>query len=86
MTNLSPFTPFSEYYLSEYNHYNGECFVTFNITHINFERKEIIFAVTRLGGISHQTYDLLLDNDGEFYFEYGVMNERIYLNEFKEII
>ena len=46
-------------------------------------RKES-FAVTDRGRISVVTYDLLTDTNDRLYFEYGVMFERVYLDEFEE--
>ena len=36
------------------------------------------------GKISVVTYDLMTDKNGRLYFEYGVMFERVYLDEFEE--
>lgn len=44
---------FREYYLSEFELYDGECFITFNIVGIDEYRKEITVAVTNRGGIGH---------------------------------
>ena len=41
-------------------------------------------AVTDRGRISVVTYDLLTDKNDRLYFEYGVMFERVYLDEFEE--
>ncbi len=86
MNSITPSTPYSEYYLSEYNHHDGESFITFNLIDVNFDRKELTLAITRLGKISHQTFPLMSDIVDSLYFEYGVMNERIYLNDFEEVI
>lgn len=48
---------FREYYLSEFELYDGECFITFNIVGIDEYRNEITVAVTNRGGIGHQTFD-----------------------------
>ena len=50
-----------KYYLSEFQFYDGEEFITFNIVDINTERKEITVAVTNRGKISVITYDLKSD-------------------------
>lgn len=81
---MSNFTEFSEYYLSEFDLYDGEVFITFNIVGINLNRNEVQIAVTDRGRISVVTYDLLTDKNGRLYFEYGVMFERVYLDEFEE--
>ena len=83
-TKVSNFTEFRTYYLSEFELYDGEAFITFNIVGIDLDRNEVQVAVTDRGRISVVTYDLLTDKNGRLYFEYGVMFERVYLDEFEE--
>lgn len=55
---VSKITDFrKKYYLSEFQLYDGEEFITFNIVDINTERKEITVAVTDRGKISVISYD-----------------------------
>ena len=75
---------FRKYYLSEYQIFDGEVFIVFNIVSINIEKEEITVAVSNRGKISVTTYDLLTNSDG-FYFEYGVNFEKINLNDFEEV-
>lgn len=75
---------FRKYYLSEYQIFDGEVFIVFNIVSINIEKEEITVAVSNRGKISVVTYDLLTNSDG-FYFEYGVNFEKINLNDFEEV-
>jgi len=72
-----------KYYLSEFQLFDGEEFITFNIVDINTERNEITVAVTDRGKISVITYDLKRDGD-RFYFEYGVMCDKIKVDDFEE--
>ena len=53
-TKISNFTEFRAYYLSEFELYDGEAFITFNIVGIDLD------------------------------FEYGVMFERVHLDDFEE--
>ena len=73
---------FRKYYLSEFQIYDGEVYVTFNIVAINTNKNEITVAISNRGRISVTTYDLLTDNNGSFYFEYGVDYEKINVNDF----
>ena len=73
---------FRKYYLSEFQLYDGEAFVTFNIVDINTKNNEITVAVSNRGVISVTTYDLLTDNNG-FFFEYGVDYKKININDFE---
>ena len=75
---------FRKYYLSEFQLYDGEVYVTFNIVVINTEKNEITVAISNRGRISVTTYDLLTDSNGSFYFEYGVDYEKININDFEE--
>ena len=76
---------FRKYYLSEFQLYDGEVYVTFNIVAINTEKNEITVAISNRGRISVTTYDLLTDNDGSFYFEYGVDYEKINVSDFEGV-
>lgn len=84
MNKVSSLTEFRKYYLSEFELYDGEAFITFNIVGIDLDKKEIQVAVTDRGRISVVTYDLMTDKNDRLYFEYGVMYERVYPDEFEE--
>lgn len=55
---------------SEFEIFDGEDFIKFNIIDINEDRHEITVAVTDRGRISVITYDLMQDGCRS-YFEYG---------------
>ena len=76
---------FRKYYLSEFQPYDGEVYVTFNIVAINTNKNEITVAISNRGRISVTTYDLLTDNNGFLYFEYGVDYEKINVNDFEGV-
>ena len=76
---------FKKYYLSEFQLYDGEVFVTFNIVAINTDKNEITVAISNRGRISVTTYDLLTDSNGSFYFEYGVDYEKNNVNDFEGV-
>lgn len=61
---ISQIPEFRKYYLSEFELYDGEEFITFNIVGIDTVTKEIQLAVTDCGKISVITYVLLTDKDG----------------------
>ena len=75
---------FKKYYLSEFQLYDGEVYVTFNIVAINTDKNEITVAISNIGRISVTTYDLLTDNNGSF-FEYGINYEKIHVNDFEGV-
>ena len=72
------------YYLSEFQLYDSDHFVTFNIVDINTDKNELTVAVSNEGRISVCTFDLKLDGE-RLYFEYGVMLERIAVDDFEEV-
>ena len=55
-TKVSNFTEFRAYYLSEFELYDGEAFITFNIVGIDLDRNEVQVAVSDRGKISVVTY------------------------------
>ena len=67
--------------MAEYQYFDGEEFITFNILYIT--EKEVQLAITNRGRISVTTYDLCTDNDGNEYFEYGCDYDKIYIEEFE---
>ena len=74
---------FKKYYLSEFQLYDGEVFITFNIVAIDTSKNEITVAVSNRGRISVTTYDLLTDSNGFLYFEYGIDYEKINIDDFE---
>ena len=75
---------FKKYYLNEFEYYDGECFITFNIVGIDTTRNEITVAVSDQGKISVCTFDLKTDGE-RFFFEYGPMFENIALDDFEQV-
>ena len=72
-------------YLSEFEFFDGEYFITLNIVDINTDRKQITVAVTNVGRISVITYDLMTDDNGKLYFEYGQFYEKVAVDDFEEV-
>lgn len=83
-TDVSKFSEFRKYYLSEFEWFDGEEYITFNLVGIDLEKGEVQVAVTDRGKISVITYDLMTDKSGRLYFEYGAMYTRIYPDDFEE--
>ena len=82
--NVSKISEFKKYYLSEFELFDGEEFITFNIVDINTEKQEITVAVTNRGKISVISYDLSRNGD-RFYFEYGVSFEKVNIDDFENM-
>lgn len=73
----------NKFYLKEFNHFDGEDDVIFNIVELNTSLSKITVAVTKSGKITVTDYELLTDENG-MYFEYGVAGSaRIRVDEFE---
>jgi len=74
-------------YLSEFSYFDGEYEIVFNIIDVDFDRKTITVAITRCGKITQDTFDLIRDNNGSLYFEYGMLYEnKISIDDFEEVL
>ena len=73
------------YYLHEFELFNGEFYIKFNIIDINVEKMVILLAVSNAGKISVIEYDLLLDKDNKLYFQYGIEYTKIKVEDFEKI-
>ena len=69
-------------YMKEFEYFDGENFVTFNI--VDMKDETITVAVTNQGKISYLDYDLKKDKKG-LYFEYGRTYARINIKDFEEV-
>ena len=72
-------------YLREFQFFDGECDITFNIVDINTEKMIIHIAETNRGRISVVEYDLLKDKKDNLYFEYGIDRNKIEIDDFEKI-
>ena len=70
--------------MAEYKHFDGEDFITFDILSVNADKREVEVAIANRGKITVTTFEILTDEIGELYFEYGCMYDRIYLHDFEE--
>ena len=72
----------------EYDFFDGDHFITFDIVEINDETNTALIAISNQGRITHDTFDLLEDEKLKDicetrYFEFGLYQERIYINDFE---
>ena len=73
----------NKFYLKEFQLFDGEDTVVFNIVALYEESNTITVAVTKNGKITVTDYDLHLDENG-LYFEYGIAGqEHIHIDEFE---
>lgn len=73
------------YYLKEFSLFDGEYDVTFNILDVNTDKMTITVAITKAGKISVIEYDLKKDREQDLYFQYGVDNTQVNVNDFETI-
>ncbi len=73
------------YYLKEFQYFDGYTEIIFNIADINFDKMTITLAITNQGKISVIEYDLKRDKENNLYFEYGCQYEKIAVDDFESI-
>ena len=73
------------YYLKEFQYFDGYTEIIFNIVDINFDKMTITLAITNQGKISVIEYDLKRDKENDLYFEYGCQYEKIAVDDFENI-
>lgn len=74
----------NKFYMKEYRHFNGDYNVIFNLIEVNTDNDTVTVIVNNLGKITQRTFELKEEN-GWLYFEYGVMNEQIFIDDFVRI-
>lgn len=72
------------YFLDEFEIFDGESFVKFNLIDICKVKQEITVAVTHEGKISVVTYPLVT-RKGKLAFEYGPEEKPICISDFKKV-
>lgn len=82
---VSKVPEFRQYSLAEFEFFDGDEFITFNIVDINVTRNTVAIAVSNRGKISIIDFELMADKDGNMYFEYGCTFKKIYLDDFTEV-
>ena len=71
-------------YLSEFSFFDGDHFITFNIVDVDTVKNEITVAVSNEGKVSVCSFDLKSSDKG-LHFEYGVMLEKIAVDDFEGV-
>ncbi len=71
----------TSYYLKEFEFYDGESFITFNILNFNEDKNTVEVAITDRGRITVSEFDIYKDFNGN-YIEYKHMLNKIYLKNF----
>ena len=69
--------------MSEYEHFDGEAWIVFDMLYLNLEKNTATIAVSNRGKISVIEYDLIKIED-ELYFELNPIT-RISLADFEEV-
>ena len=74
----------NKYDMKEYRHFNGDYTVIFNLIEVNTENMTVTVAINNLGKLTQQTVELRGERDKP-YFEYGVMNDKIFIDDFESV-
>lgn len=71
-------------YLKQFTLFDGEYDVTFNILDVNTDKMTLTVAVTKAGKIFVTEYDLKRDREQDLYFQYGIENTKVNVNDFEK--
>lgn len=74
----------NENYMKEYQHFDGDHSITFNLIEVNTDNCTVTVAISNQGKLTQETVELREEN-GQLYFEYGVMNEKIFIDDFENV-
>ncbi len=67
--------------MCEFEYFDGDHYIIFDIIESDADNAKITLAISNQGRITQDTFNLL-DIDNEPYFEYGLYQEKIYLDDF----
>lgn len=73
------------YWLQQFTYFDGEFDTTFNILDVDKDKMIIKLAVTKAGKIFVTECDLKFDRDESLYFQFGIENTKIKVNDFENI-
>ena len=73
------------YFLKQFDYFDGEYDVKFNIVDIDIDKMTINLAITHTGKIILTEYDLKRDKNNNLYFEYGIEFNKIKVDNFEQI-
>lgn len=73
------------YWLQQFTYFDGEFDTTFNILDVDTDKMIIKLAVTKAGKIFITECDLKFDRDESLYFQFGIENKKIKVDDFENI-
>lgn len=73
------------YWLQQFTYFDGEYDTTFNILDVDTDKMIIKLAVTKAGKIFVTECDLKFDRDESLYFQFGIENTKIKVDDFEKI-
>ena len=73
------------YWLQQFTYFDGEFDATFNILDVDTDKMIIKLAVTKAGKIFVTECDLKFDRDESLYFQFGIENTKIKIDDFENI-
>lgn len=73
------------YWLQQFTYFDGESDTTFNILDVDTDKMIIKLAVTKAGKIFVTECDLKFDRDESLYFQFGIENTKLKVDDFETI-
>ena len=73
------------YWLQQFTYFDDEYDTTFNILDVDTDKMIIKLAVTKAGKIFVTECDLKFDRDESLYFQFGIENTKIKIDDFETI-
>lgn len=73
------------YWLQQFTYFDGEFDTTFNILDVDTDKMIIKLAVTKAGKIFVTECDLKFDRDESLYFQFGIENTKLKVDDFETI-
>lgn len=68
-------------FMKEFDYFDGDHFITFNIIEVNHLNNTVTVAISNQGKLGQDTFDL--HDSYHPYFEYGIYADKIYLSDFE---
>ena len=69
----------------EYDFFDSDHFITIDIVEINEAHHTVLVAISNQGRIALDTFDLLEDSFGKRYFQFGLYQNKIHIDDFEEV-
>lgn len=69
----------------DFSLFYDDAYIDFDVIDVNEIKNEITVVVSNLGKLSVETFDLKEDKNKNTYFEYGIYQDRVYIDVIGEL-